>query len=48
MVENFEQPGKLGERWTASSGMRLERVPVPVEVRHEGVERRMLKVDAMA
>ncbi len=48
MVENFEQLGQLGDRWSASQGMRLERVDVPVEVRHEGVERRMLKVDAVA
>lgn len=47
MVENFEQPGSLGDRWTANQGMKLERVYVPPEVRHEGVERRMLQVDAV-
>ncbi|MFP6900381.1 MAG: hypothetical protein VCA36_05530 [Opitutales bacterium] len=48
MVENFEQLGELGERWTASQGMQLERVNVPPDVRHEGVERTMLKVNAVA
>ncbi|MFP6855422.1 MAG: hypothetical protein VB980_06520, partial [Opitutales bacterium] len=48
MVENFEQLGSLGDRWTANQGMKLERVYVPPEVRHEGVERRMLQVDAVA
>jgi len=48
MVENFEQPGRLGDRWTASQGMYLERIEVPAEVRHEGVERSMLQVDAVA
>ncbi len=46
MVENFEQLGKLGDRWTAHSGVRLERVSVPPGVKHEGVERRMLQVVA--
>ena len=48
MVENFEQPGKLGDSWMASEGMRLERVLVPVTVKHEGVEDNILQVDAIA
>ena len=48
MVENFEQLGELGDRWMASKGMRLERVSVPVGIRHEGVERTMLQVNAVA
>jgi hypothetical protein len=48
MVENFEQPGKLGDSWMASEGMRLERVLVPVTVKHEGVDDNILQVDAVA
>ena len=48
MVENFEQLGELGDRWMASKGIQMERVDVPAGIRHEGVERTMLKVSAVA
>ena len=48
VLEDFDQPGGLGERWTASEGMFLERTAVPGDVRHEGVTGRMLKVKAVA
>ena len=48
VLEDFDQPGGLGDRWTASQGMFLERVVVSGEVRHEGVAGRMLKVKAVA
>lgn len=48
VLEDFDQPGGLGDRWTASQGMFLERTNVPGDVRHEGVNGRMLKVKAVA
>ena len=48
VLEDFDQPGGLGERWIASEGMFLERVAVSGNVRHEGVTGRMLKVKAVA
>ena len=48
VLEDFDQPGGLGERWTASEGMFLERVAVSGNVRHEGVTGRILKVKAVA
>jgi hypothetical protein len=48
VLEDFDQPGGLGDRWTASKGMSLERTAVPGDVRHEGVTGRMLKVKAVA
>ncbi|SVE48872.1 uncharacterized protein METZ01_LOCUS501726, partial [marine metagenome] len=47
VLEDFDQPGGLGDRWTASKGMFLERTGVPGDVRHEGVAGRMLKVKAV-
>jgi len=48
VLEDFDQPGGLGDRWTASQGMLLERTAVPGDVRHEGVIGRMLKVKGVA
>ncbi|MBN38284.1 MAG: hypothetical protein CMI29_07440, partial [Opitutae bacterium] len=48
VLEDFDQSGGLGARWTASQGMLLERVGVAPSVRHEGVVGRMLKVKAVA
>lgn len=48
VLEDFDQSGGLGARWTASQGMLLERVGVAPSVRHEGVAGRMLKVKAVA
>lgn len=47
VIEDFDLY-KLSDRWTASSGMLLTRSIVPKTVTHDGVDGRILKVEASA